>query len=413
LAAAWQWQNAVASLKVAEVERANALEQEDIANKALGDAERNATGGLAALSTIAKDDDPIKSAKLALAAWPRTASSESVQLEEVITNLSDAAPKLLERDWLRRRSTEIAGAAFSGDGAFFAIHKRGGEIVLREVESGQEILSHEGYTEIAGFAFSPDGRYFAASSSDDAALLWELSSQAGPVRLPAGGGQIATVAFSPTGLLLVGSVFGEVTVWDPSDATGPKSRFNIETPPDDNSPSLWHLNVSPNGRLFVSGTRGGVVRFWDITSGEAAGELSERVDSSHFARLGYSPDGAIVFAVEQGGDYRLRLWDAETHEERLAKADLLMGGVNAFAFAPGGSKIALGQPDGSISLLRLNPQTDAESSLKKIPTGHTGRVTSIAFSLDGERLLSGGEDGTARLWRRGCCRQNRSRGPCE
>jgi dipeptidyl aminopeptidase/acylaminoacyl peptidase len=231
LAAAWQWQNAVASLKVAEVERANALEQEDIANKALGDAERNATGGLAALSTIAKDDDPIKSAKLALAAWPRTASSESVQLEEVITNLSDAAPKLLERDWLRRRSTEIAGAAFSGDGAFFAIHKRGGEIVLREVESGQEILSHEGYTEIAGFAFSPDGRYFAASSSDHAALLWELSSQAGPVRLPAGGGQIATVAFSPTGLLLVGSVFGEVSVWDPSDATGPKSRFNIETPP--------------------------------------------------------------------------------------------------------------------------------------------------------------------------------------
>jgi WD40 repeat protein len=42
---------------------------------------------------------------------------------------------------------------------------------------------------------------------------------------------------------------------------------------------------------------------------------------------------------------------------------------------------------------------DAESgALLATLEGHQGRVTSVAWSPDGRRLLSGGDDGSLRVW---------------
>ncbi len=42
---------------------------------------------------------------------------------------------------------------------------------------------------------------------------------------------------------------------------------------------------------------------------------------------------------------------------------------------------------------------DADTGTKKLDLkGHTGAVRSVAFSLDGKRILTGSEDQTARVW---------------
>jgi hypothetical protein len=288
----------------------------------------NAAGALAALSTIA--DDSVKSAKLALAAWPRTASSDGVQLKDVIRNLSRAAPGL--RELVGGRHSDAAGL-FSPDGKRFAI-QIGGEIVLRDVETGLTSAPHPAYPSQFGFAFSHDGSKFASSSQEDVARLWSATSDEKPVELPAGSGVVTSVGFSSDGSFLVtGTTLGEITIWDPGDPTRPIDRFHLDE-------HIWDLAVSPDGGMIAISSRDGDVT---ILSTRAPGEIVRLAVQSDHSRLTYSPNGDLIAMVRPG---LLRLLDSQTHEERLSDAGIEIGSPTAFAFLPDGASVAVGGPGG-------------------------------------------------------------------
>ena len=78
------------------------------------------------------------------------------------------------------------------------------------------------------------------------------------------------------------------------------------------------------------------------------------------------------------------------------------GDVNSVAIAPqrdansaDGQTIVSGGMDGTVRLWNLQGQTLAEPL-----RGHEGDVRSVAISSDGQTIVSGGEDGTVRLWNR-------------
>ena len=69
------------------------------------------------------------------------------------------------------------------------------------------------------------------------------------------------------------------------------------------------------------------------------------------------------------------------------------GQVWSVAFSPDGTRIVSGGADGTVRLWTLDGKAAAEPF-----KGHRGSVWSVAFSPDGTRIVSGGEDGTVRLW---------------
>ena len=63
------------------------------------------------------------------------------------------------------------------------------------------------------------------------------------------------------------------------------------------------------------------------------------------------------------------------------------------SFSPNGKRIVSGGADGTVRLW------DVETgSILKTLTGHTGSIESVSFSPDGKMLASGSVDGTILLW---------------
>jgi WD40 repeat protein len=69
------------------------------------------------------------------------------------------------------------------------------------------------------------------------------------------------------------------------------------------------------------------------------------------------------------------------------------GAVTSVAYSPDGSCILSGGEDGTVKLW----ETGTGRELRTF-TGHKARVTSVAFSPDGSMAVSGSSDGTLRLW---------------
>ena len=79
-----------------------------------------------------------------------------------------------------------------------------------------------------------------------------------------------------------------------------------------------------------------------------------------------------------------------------ADAEILRGHtgyVSSVAFSSDGQTLASGSYDRTVRLWDVNTGTQL-----KIITGHTGYVSSVAFSSDGQTLASGSYDRTVRLW---------------
>jgi WD40 repeat protein len=113
--------------------------------------------------------------------------------------------------------------------------------------------------------------------------------------------------------------------------------------------------------------------------------------------LDISPDGKLLAAYYSGGVGRLDVWEIDAQRGRMRlsvetkeRADEIQG----LAIHPDAKIVATGHVQGNISL--WSTETGA---LLQVLKGHQyGTVLSLQFSSDGHRLLSGGTDGTCRLW---------------
>jgi WD40 repeat protein len=137
------------------------------------------------------------------------------------------------------------------------------------------------------------------------------------------------------------------------------------------------------------------------TQGSRIGELQrfeghrswvQSVAFSPDGRYGLSGSGQPPAADKPVSDYTVRLWDLKACTEQLC----LTGHtdrVTSVVFSPDGRRILTGSYDGTVRLWDL----ETGKEVRRL-RGHTDRVRSVAMAPDGRYALSGGCDMTVRLW---------------
>jgi WD40 repeat protein len=255
--------------------------------------------------------------------------------------------------------------------------------------------------EVTALAFSPDGQTLAVGQADDNVRLlraskWDFINLVGSEGNSAA---VTALAFSPQGTALAsGGADGKVKLWS-------TRTFNREKILGQCSGSVRVIAFATDGMKVAAGCDKGKVLVWSVSTGSL--EWTQNATGAVLA-LAFSFNGRVLASA--GEDKDVRFWDIDTG----AAAGKLEGppeSVTTIAFAPGGKELLTGSRDGKISvwdfrgkksLVTLGPHFAPVVAAQPLITftAHDRSVIVLAFLPDRETLVTLGEDGELKVWRR-------------
>jgi WD40 repeat protein/serine/threonine protein kinase len=163
---------------------------------------------------------------------------------------------------------------------------------------------------------------------------------------------------------------------------------------------VWAVAYSPDGKLCATGSRDRTARLWDTATGEPVGEPLQH-DHAVWA-VAFSPDGKRLLTGsgdDHNGAGAVRLWEVPTGKPLGQPFACAPAGrfVAKLAFGPDGRTIlVVGLGEAHLCTLPADGEQHREPACLALP--HPEGVVSAVLSPDGRTVLTGGKDGTARLW---------------
>jgi WD40 repeat protein/serine/threonine protein kinase len=319
---------------------------------------------------------------------------------------------------------------------------------LRHLAQGDDHMSLPGQgSAVQSLAFSPDGHFLVIGERDlipgraafgnqnirDKLNVWNLRTKSFETNILR---RAQSAVFLPDGKKLITASTLTVRIRNTSDWSEEKSLTENYGPLalsrdgrylatlNREGVSIWDtanwreqallpnafgpIAFAPDGGRIVTDTRAGLT-VWPWSNTNAPVLL--RDSTNVFLRNGwqrtdgaitFSPDGRFIIAsrntLSERGVFVLSVWDAQTGEEAGTMPDdpehiEHTGLISSLAFSPDGQTLASSSLDYSIRLWNFATRQPIGAL-----QGHAGEVLSLAFAPDGKTIASGGSDGVVKLW---------------
>jgi WD40 repeat protein len=310
---------------------------------------------------------------------------------------------------LKAPTDRVGRVVISADGRRAVSASFDGTVRVWDTATGEEKLALKG--QWWQIALSADGERLAMSMSGGTVRVWDIAakSQRLALELRHGGG-VSGVALSPDGRLVLSAGgtsmggAGKVLLWDVAAA---QAKLTLKG--DTSS-----VAISADGQRIVSagGDQGkpSEIQVWDGRTGREIGVL--RGHTGHVSCVAISADGQRVVSgggdfggteppgvrpaddrrgVSGGGDFSVRVWDVVTGQQsHVLKGH--RGWVRSVAISADGQWIASGGMDARLKVW------DAVAGQEKFSFQGLSEFVSVAFSADGQFIVAASLDKIVRVW---------------
>lgn len=289
----------------------------------------------------------------------------------------------------------VTSVAISRDGSRVLTGSWDGTAKVWNAATGSLIWTLECHTEcVRAVAIGNNDEYAVTGSSDGSAKLWDM--QTGVLIRILGDLEerhtdaVTSVAISLNrSLVVTGSADTTVKVWDAE--TGCTTwTFKGHTK------EVTSVNIIGDGARIISGSMDGNAIMWDVATGSLELTLSCFYGVECVA---ISMDYQLAATASR--DRKVKVWEVATGSLlRTFEGHSLP--IGSIALSGDNSVIAIGYGMDvyhcSISDPRVKLCDMQTGSVVKTLEGHAGCISSIAFSYDGKRLITGSEDRTCKVW---------------
>ena len=234
---------------------------------------------------------------------------------------------------------------------------------------------------INSIAFSPDGQRLVSASDDYTFKLWDVPGKRHLSSLrhitDQAQSQIKAVTFSPDGQKIATAGW-HVKIWDIHTL---REIMTIR-----HAAWVYAVAFSLDGQYLAMGDASGQIRVRNLRNQQDVVQF--RGDPDFITAVKFSPDNQTLASAGYNGG--VTLWRLPNWEQTGTLPT--NGTVSGLSFSPDSSTLA-GTDFEAVNLWTIH-------NGEKIATlrGHVGWVNAADFSHDGTSVISGGSDGTLRLW---------------
>lgn len=295
--------------------------------------------------------------------------------------------------------------ACSSNGLWLAYGDNRGVVRIWNSNTGKFegwLFGHTKYSAVTCVEFSPNSKLIASCSSDETIQVgsfetgkWELIHTFSlPYKI------ISSIAFSPDGRKLIsgshqndltGEYDNMLSIWSVGGGEQGKHLGEIKG----YTCNVNSVNFSPDGSQIVCGSDDGLnvhsTNTWDLQFTLNIGTIQSVV---------YSSDGFLIVSLSYDDD-AIKIWSATTgkllhnldaYKFSVKPTEFLIY-INTVGVSPDGTKLVITTRNAE-TIIIFCIVTGKLLFLK----GHDGGMLSAIFSPDGLNIVSGGYDGTIKIW---------------